>query len=396
MLYFVAMNTVLLIAEMETPAFTAMGNCILPLAKERQWAVHIIGGSTASSAAELLGAWNPDGCILYAPQATNIATAAQRMRIPTVIVSPPFAARRATVVAHDSHSTGALAARELVKLGFDDFAFAAAEPDPPWVKARLAGFREVLGRCAREVRVFEGGSLSKWLESLPKPCGLFAANDMMAEKVVAMAATAGIDIPFDLSVLGCDDAPRICEHAEITISSIRPDYVKCGMLAVDALAAAMNGKRPASSRMLFGDMGITRRASTRLTAGRSPEISSALEYIRANAATGITAADVISRLKGSRRSAETAFRAATGRSILEEIQQVRTSEVKRLLMNPFVKIGTIASQTGYRSENFLTRLFKRETGLTPSQWRKSALLPTQPAKSFRTTRDTPRCSCRSS
>ena len=51
------------------------------------------------------------------------------------------------------------------------------------------------------------------------------------------------------------------------------------------------------------------------------------------------------------------------------------SEVKRLLMNPFVKIGTIAAQTGYRSENFLTRLFKRETGLTPSQWRKSALLP---------------------
>jgi AraC-like DNA-binding protein len=45
------------------------------------------------------------------------------------------------------------------------------------------------------------------------------------------------------------------------------------------------------------------------------------------------------------------------------------AEVKRLLADPSVKIGSIASRTGYRSENFLTRLFKRKTGLTPSQWR---------------------------
>ena len=363
------MKTVLLVTEKETPAFTAMGNCILPLAKERQWAVHVIGGGATTSAAELLGAWNPDGCILYVPQTRNVATAAQRLRIPMVIISPPFAARHATVVAHDSHSTGALAARELVKLGLDDFAFAAAEPDTPWVKARLAGFREVLGRCGRAASVFDGGSLRKWLKSLPKPCGLFAANDMTAEKIVATAVAAGIDIPFDLAVLGCDDDSRICEHAEITISSIRPDYVKCGMLAVDALAAAMNGKRPASHRMLFGDMGVTRRASTRLTAGRRPEISSALEYIRANATTGITAADVVVRLKGSRRSAENAVRAATGHSILEEIQQVRLEEAKRLLLDPLVKIGSVAARVGYTSENFMTRLFRRETGMTPTQWR---------------------------
>ena len=44
------------------------------------------------------------------------------------------------------------------------------------------------------------------------------------------------------------------------------------------------------------------------------------------------------------------------------------AEVKRLLADPSVKIGSIAARTGYRSENFLTRLFKRKTGLTPSRW----------------------------
>jgi two-component system response regulator YesN len=74
-------------------------------------------------------------------------------------------------------------------------------------------------------------------------------------------------------------------------------------------------------------------------------------------------------MKGSRRSAENMFRAATGHSILEEIQTVRLNEVKRLLANPLTKIGAIAARTGYRSENFLTRLFKRATGMTPSHWR---------------------------
>lgn len=364
------MKTVLLVAGKETPAFTAIGHCILPLAKERHWAVHIINDGASTSVPEALGAWNPDGCILYAPKKSDTATAARRRHIPTVLVSPLFATRHATVVAHDSHSTGTLAARELMALGFDNFAFAAAKTNLPWVKARLEGFNKVLGRCERSPSVFGGGDLRAWLKSLRKPCGLFAANDLMAEKVVATAAAAGIVIPFDLAVLGCDDDSRICEHGEITISSIRPDYVRCGMLAVDALATIMDGDRPAPHSTLFGDMGVTRRASTRLTIGRKPEISSALEYIRANAVSGITAADVIAKMNGSRRSVENAFRAATGHSILEEIQQVRLTEVKRLLMNPFVKIGAIASQTGYRSENFLTRLFKRETGLTPSQYRR--------------------------
>ena len=367
------MRTILLISEKESPAFKAIGDCVLPLAKARSWAVHIIAiDRTDINAAELVSTWNPDGCILYASSADGITKAVKRWRIPTVLVSPTFAARKATVVAHDSRSTGALAARELAKLGFDNFAFTAATPDLPWVNARLTGFKEVLGRCGRKVEVFGDGSLRDWLKSLPKPCGLFAANDMMAEKAVAAATAAGIDIPFDLAVLGCDDDARICEHAEITISSIRPDYTRCGMLAVESLASAMDGKRTASPR-LFGDIGVTRRASTRLIAERRHDISAALEYIRANALSSITAADVIMRVKGSRRSVENAFRAATGRSILEEIQSVRLDEVKRLLANPFVKIGSIAARAGYGSENFLTRLFKRKTGLTPSQWRNAML-----------------------
>ena len=367
------MRTILLLAVNESPAFKAIAASILPLAKGRNWAVHVIAvGGNAANATKLISTWNPDGCILYAPSVEGIANITTRLRIPTILVSPTFSTRKTAVVAHDSRATGELAAHELAKLGFDHFAFAAATTDVAWVNKRLTGFKAVLGRCGRRVDIFEGGNLRNWLKSLPKPCGLFAANDMMAERSVSAATAAGIDIPFDLAVLGCDDDSRICEHAEITISSIRPDYTRCGMLTVESLASAMEGKRVASPQ-LFGDVGVTNRASTRLIAWRRPEISAALEYIRANALSGITAADVLVQIKGSRRSAENAFRTATGRSILEEIQAVRIDEVKRLLANPFVKIGAIAARTGYGSENFLTRLFKRKTGLTPSQWRHATL-----------------------
>jgi LacI family transcriptional regulator len=220
--------------------------------------------------------------------------------------------------------------------------------------------------------VYDGGDLHAWLRALPKPCGIFAANDMMAERIVATAKAEGLEVPYDLAVLGCDDDARICEHAETSISSIRPDYTKGGMLAVQMLADAMNGTYSGSVGM-FGDIGAVHRASTRVTIYKSPAILDALEYIRLNALSGISASNVISRIKGSRRSAENMFRAAIGHSILAEIQSVRLNEVKRLLTNPLMKIGAIAARTGYRSENFLTRLFKRETGMTPSQWRKKEL-----------------------
>lgn len=121
-----------------------------------------------------------------------------------------------------------MAARNLASLGMDVFAFAAEDLNLHWVKRRLDGFCRELKSRGREAAIFGGGSLRAWLHKLPKPCGIFAANDEMAEKVVSAADSEGIAIPSSLAVLGCDDDARICENAEVTISSIRPDYRGCG------------------------------------------------------------------------------------------------------------------------------------------------------------------------
>ena len=130
----------------------------------------------------------------------------------------------------------------------------------------------------------------------------------------------------------------------------------------------MEGK-PYTGDSIYGDIGVTRRASTRTIVGHPPQIASMLEYIRLNALSGITTTDVLNNFSGSRRSIEARFRGATSRSILEEIQSVRLAEVERLLANPMVQISSIASRTGYASENFLARLFKRTYGMTMREWR---------------------------
>ena len=374
-----AMKTILLLTRKESSVFRAMAESISACSKKQGWALHTITVDDSSSTETIAASWNADGCIVYAATPSGLNMEDIDLRIPAVYISPTWKYGGKLIVVHDSYLSGSIAADGLSALGMDHFAFASVRPLPPWAEKRLSTYRRKLSERGRNVKTYPGSNLRAWLKSLPKPCGLFAANDAMAERVVAAAKAEGIEVPFELAVLGCDNDARICEHAETTISSIRPDYAQGGMLAVQMLAAAMN-RTPVEQVLTFGDVGIVHRASTRLTAYKSPAVSSALEYIRINAFSGISSADVVSVMKASRRSAENMFRSATGHSILEEIQSVRINEAKRLLSNPLMKISAVAAQTGYGSENFLARLFKRETGMTPRQWRAQALRPaTSPA-----------------
>ncbi len=363
------MKKILLLTRVESQAFTALRDSILPLAKERDWAVHVFAlGGMEMTAKKLIGAWNPDGCIVYAADNSGLHADLAKWRTPTVALNARRPLCGITTITHDSTETGKIAAKELLSLGLDNFAFFSTLPRQHWVEARYSSFAEEIRRLGRSVLRYERGAIGDWLAALPKPCGLFAANDLMAERAASESFVRGIGIPDEIALLGCDDNPQICEHAEVTLTSIRPNFHRCAKLAVDALRCAMEG-RPYSGDVTYGDIGITRRISTRPMAGQPPQVAAALEYIRLHARDGISAVDVIGRLDGSRRSAEERFRKATGHSILEEIQAVRLAEVEHLLADPSVKIGSIAARTGYRSENFLTRLFKRKTGLTPSQWR---------------------------
>jgi len=64
------------------------------------------------------------------------------------------------------------------------------------------------------------------------------------------------------------------------------------------------------------------------------------------------------------------FKEEVGISYLEYLTQVRMESAKKMLMDPANKIYEIALQVGYKNSNYFSKLFRKYTGYTPSQYRK--------------------------
>ncbi len=67
------------------------------------------------------------------------------------------------------------------------------------------------------------------------------------------------------------------------------------------------------------------------------------------------------------------FKQATGQTINEFITRVRIQRAKELLANPNIKLYDVCYQVGYLSPSYFSKLFKKVTMFTPSEYREAAL-----------------------
>jgi transcriptional regulator GlxA family with amidase domain len=70
------------------------------------------------------------------------------------------------------------------------------------------------------------------------------------------------------------------------------------------------------------------------------------------------------------RTLKRRFKAATGTTLIDYIQNLRIEEAKRLLESGRLPVDEISVEVSYEDVSFFRRVFKRLTGLTPSQYRK--------------------------
>lgn len=64
------------------------------------------------------------------------------------------------------------------------------------------------------------------------------------------------------------------------------------------------------------------------------------------------------------------FKRCTGINFLDYITNLRINAAKDQLANPFKSASEIAAMVGYDSSSYFTRAFKKNTGLTPTEYRK--------------------------
>jgi transcriptional regulator GlxA family with amidase domain len=69
------------------------------------------------------------------------------------------------------------------------------------------------------------------------------------------------------------------------------------------------------------------------------------------------------------RSLKRRFKAATGTTLMGQVQNLRIEEAKRLLETGG-GFEAIAAEVGYENPAFFRRLFRRSTGLTPGRYRR--------------------------
>jgi len=324
----------------------------------------------------------PDGIIARVESLENARELAGR-GIPVVDVAGAYPGVGLLEAYNDDEAGGRRAGSYLRGLGFRSFAFCGVE-GTAWSRRRLQGFAEAVAAepgampCfARPLpwwkdRFADRQALDAWLRALPKPAGLFAANDIAGLRTVEACRDLGIPVPAALAVLGVDDEDLFCELADPSLSSVRLDCEGIGRAAAELLDAALAPERAAAfrreRRIAPGD--VVERDSTRTLVHDDPLIVQAVSWLRANAQREVNVADLAAALPVSRRTLENRFRRALGTSPHQALDAYRLEAAKRLLATTDEPIDTVAESSGFKGAQRFYRAFKAAEGVTPGAWRR--------------------------
>jgi AraC-like DNA-binding protein len=64
------------------------------------------------------------------------------------------------------------------------------------------------------------------------------------------------------------------------------------------------------------------------------------------------------------------FKKTTGLNFTAYLSRIRIEKAKSLLLNPNLRIGEAAFESGFQSITHFNRIFKKVTGLSPTRYRK--------------------------
>ena len=106
--------------------------------------------------------------------------------------------------------------------------------------------------------------------------------------------------------------------------------------------------------------------------GLSPLVRKAVQLVRKYYDQGITLDEIAERLFVSEEYLSTQFKKETGAGFKETVRKYRMDRIKGLLIGTRLKLNQIAELTGYADAKYMSRVFKEETGMLPTEYRKSA------------------------
>lgn len=341
----------------------------------------------AARIGEIVSELSPDGVIVEGGSLSMRYSLADFGALPTVFLDRCSLAHEDGVacIRSDSERIAEAAFTELERLGYADYAYVPWVSPLEWSVSRGVAFRTLVEQEGARIHLCPpceptGANdafaeftrhVRRFLLNLPRPVGIFAANDIVGECVLDGLAASGGLVPRDFAVVGVDNDRNVCEHTTPTLSSVMLDFRRAGICAGEALESLMRGEGPRGD-LFFGVSEVAHRLSTRKFCRHDPRIAAAVEYVRQHVCENLQVADVVKHMNCSRRLAEMRFRETTGNTILSCIRQERRVVAERLLRDTDCPIGEIARSLGYATADSFRKDFCSQSGLSPRQYRRRA------------------------
>ncbi len=288
-------------------------------------------------------------------------------------------------VSTNNEAISRLAAQHLLERGFRDFAFFGYTPTSKncWSLAREMAF-------SREIEAASGTcdilrlpadamlhwdhfveNILRWLGTLPKPIGIFAATDRRAQSLLAACRIGSVRVPEDVAVIGVDNDPLLCELSYPPLSSIEQGARDVGYRAAKLLHSLMSARVLRPRQFVIEPVGVVARASTEILAVDDADAARALQIIRQGACEGLTPEKVCQLVGRSRSSLEARFRECFHSTLAAKIMDTRFDRAREMVIHSKSPLKSVADECGLSSVQHMTALFRKRLGHTPAELRKN-------------------------
>ncbi|MDD3275787.1 MAG: substrate-binding domain-containing protein [Kiritimatiellales bacterium] len=309
-----------------------------------------------------------DGVIGYL--SPNVVQWLDERKIPAVNVKTDFPSLPACSVLTDNLEIGRRAADYLAGKGFRRFAYTTGPIEGICGELKFEGFRDRLAalgfECLRKkVREIPDGFREDSRQSL----AVLAVEDFVGRMVIETCEDNGLRVPEDVAVLGVNNSPFVCSMVRPQMSSIELGAERIGYCAAQLLDQLMKGVKPPKEPIVMAPEEIVERHSTELIEMEDRLIPDALRFIKGNIHKPIQVEEVARAVFCGRRTLEKRFREALGRSPHEEIRRARIRRACELLRETDTIIEVLAGLCGYTTRDRFNVAFRKEKGMTPSQYR---------------------------
>ncbi len=325
--------------------------------------------------------WKGVGLISQGPQPWALERG-----LPQVCIDRPGQAVPCPCLTTRFAGVGRLAAGHLVEAGYRHLAVLGLAPQASGAdRERDEGFTgeaerlgipvhrlQISGWDAERLLAVSPEVLRAWekmVKDLPKPLGVFARNLRELYPLHFLLRELGLEIPAEAGLIVGGEDEQLLDALRPSVTAIDRNDWGIGYRAGELLRAVMEGRK--TPDITFVDpAGVIPRDSTRLCRGRDPLVEEVMAAMRAGLARPVSLPELARSYGMSSKTLERRFRSDMYQTPGRVLMRMRMDRAKELLRDGRLSSSEISEACGYQESSALSRAFRKETGMSPRDWRK--------------------------